>query len=65
MQVGEYDIPEGWDSMTCIYNCGFILIWQMGSPEADNVGTLMRLHLGIHDSPKPSIRDWFKFGREQ
>lgn len=64
MQVGEYEIPEGWDSMTCIYSCGFILIWKMGSPESEGVGTVMNLHLTLHDSPKPTIKDWFRFGRD-
>jgi|TARA_R110000868_G_scaffold74293_5_gene214771 hypothetical protein len=63
MRVGEYDIPEGYESMSCIYDCGFLLVWQNGSPESLNAGLVMDGHLAGHEAPKPSIWDFFRFGK--
>jgi hypothetical protein len=40
-----YEIPEGMESMTCINNCGFIIIWQIGKSEG--VGQRMDEHLAL------------------
>lgn len=38
-----YEIPEGMESMSCMNNCGFIIIWQVG--KSDGVGEEMDRHL--------------------
>ena len=38
-----YEIPEGYESMTCVHNCGFIIIWKSGNHEG--VGEKMDSHL--------------------
>ncbi len=60
MQVGEYNIPEGWESMSCYYNCGFLLVWEVGSPESLNAGIVMEGHLDGHRESPPSFLEWFK-----
>ena len=63
MQIGEYDIPEDWESMTCIYNCGYILVWQRG--KSNNSGLAMDSHILIeHTDPIPSFWDWFRFRKK-
>lgn len=37
-----YEVPEGMESMTCINNCGFIILWSVGS--SDGVGERMDDH---------------------
>ena len=44
MRVGDYDIPEEYESMSCIHNCGFILVWERALG-AGNVGDVMDTHL--------------------
>ena len=61
MQVGEYDIPEGWESMSCFYNCGYLLVWKVGSPEADNAGILIEGHYEQHKESTPTFGDWLKY----
>lgn len=63
MELGDYIIPEGWESMSCIYNCGFFLVWQQGSPEGDKVGMVMDGHLSGHTEIRPTFMDWFRYGR--
>jgi hypothetical protein len=38
-----YEIPEGFESMTCFHNCGFIVIWKTGNH--NGVGEKMDSHL--------------------
>lgn len=38
-----YEIPEGMESMTCMNNCGFIIIWPVGGHEG--VGEEMDKHI--------------------
>ena len=38
-----YEIPEGMESMSCIHNCGFIILWNVGAHEG--VGEQMDEHL--------------------
>jgi hypothetical protein len=38
-----YEIPEGYESMTCFHACGFIVIWKSG--RHDGVGEKMDSHL--------------------
>jgi hypothetical protein len=38
-----YEIPEGYESMSCFHNCGFIIIWQSGKHQG--VGEKMDAHL--------------------
>jgi hypothetical protein len=62
MQIGEYEIPEDWESMTCIYNCGFILVWKRGL--SNDSGNQMDRHILLsHTGPLPSFMDWFRFRR--
>jgi hypothetical protein len=64
MRIGEYDIPEDWESMSCIYNCGFVLVWQRG--KSFDSGTQMDRHILIeHTQPMPSFMDWFRFRRRE
>jgi len=63
MELGDYIIPEVWESMYCIYNCGFFLVWKQGSPEEKNVGTVMEGHLDGHNEVRPSFMDWLRYGR--
>jgi len=58
MELGDYIIPEGWESMSCIYNCGFFLVWQHGTPEEKNVGMVMSGHLEGHGDDKASFLSW-------
>lgn len=30
MKVNNWEVPEGYESMTCFRNCGFIVIWAHG-----------------------------------
>jgi hypothetical protein len=62
MRVGEYDIPEHWESMSCIYNCGFILVWERG--KSYDSGLAMDAHIEMeHIKPLPSFFDWLRFRR--
>jgi len=60
MIIGEYDIPEGFESMTCIYNCGFILVWSHAEGAGDVVG-VMNNHLALtHIKPEmPLLHRFF------
>lgn len=60
MQVGEYNIPEGWESMSCFYNCGFLMVWEVGSLQSLSAGTVMEAHLEGHKESPPSFLDWFR-----
>jgi hypothetical protein len=60
MQVGEYNIPEGWESMSCFYNCGFLMVWEIGSPQSLSAGTVMEAHLEGHKGTPLSFLDWFR-----
>jgi hypothetical protein len=61
MNIYDYEIPEGWESMTCIYNCGFLIAWEQGSPEAQHAGNVMDGHLAGHEAPKPTLWDLIRF----
>ena len=62
MIVGGHDIPEDWESMTCIYNCGYILVWKRG--QAFDSGLQMETHIYLeHERPLPTFLDWFRFKR--
>lgn len=37
-----YEVPEGMESMSCINNCGFIILWAVGN--SDGVGERMDDH---------------------
>lgn len=63
MELGQYDIPEGYESMTCIHNCGFFIVWASGSPESHYVMEVMNGHLAGHKEIKPSFLDWLRYGR--
>ena len=60
MKIGEYDIPEGWESMSCFNNCGFILIWQVG--EGEDVGEKMDIH--YQECPSFPLHKRFGKGRK-
>lgn len=30
MEIGDHEIGEGWESMTCPYLDGFIVLWESG-----------------------------------
>jgi hypothetical protein len=62
MRVGEYEIPPDWESMSCIYNCGYVLVWERG--KSFSSGSQMDEHLLIHHSGPQSFFDWFKFWRK-
>lgn len=49
--VEGYEIPEGFESMTCIYNCGFILIWSLKDGARD-VGSVMDTHIAEHHADR-------------
>lgn len=40
-----YEVPEGMESMSCIYNCGFIILWAVGKD--DGVGERMDDHFAL------------------
>lgn len=44
MIVGNHEIPEGYESMSCIHNCGFILVWSLSEVIGD-VGGIMDTHI--------------------
>ena len=44
MIVGGHEIPEGYESMSCFYNCGFMLVWNMYE-EVGDVGGVMDTHI--------------------
>jgi hypothetical protein len=44
MIVGGHEIPEGFESMSCVYNCGFILVWNILEDVGD-VGGIMDTHI--------------------
>lgn len=63
MRIGDYDIPEDWESMSCIYNCGYILVWKRG--QTYDTGLTMEAHIMLeHEKPMPSFFDWFRFRRK-
>lgn len=49
-----YEIPEGMESMSCINNCGFIIIWQVGRSEG--VGEEMDRHMTMCPTNIPKKR---------
>lgn len=59
MIVGEYEIPEGYESMSCIYNCGFILVWSLSETIGD-VGGVMDTHIADAHTAK-EFPMFFKF----
>lgn len=61
MKVGEYDIPDNWESMTCIYNCGFILVWERG--KAFDAGLRMDTHIELSHPEPSSLFHWLRFWR--
>jgi hypothetical protein len=63
MNVNDYEIPEGWESMSCYHNCGFLIAWQLGSPEGRHAGDVMEGHLAGHDAKKLTIWDIIRYGR--
>lgn len=40
-----YEIPEGMESLSCIFNCGFIILWAVGND--DGVGDRMETHYDL------------------
>ena len=61
MRVGDYEIPENWESMSCMYNCGYILVWERKVNGGSDAGSEMERHIIIHHTyPLPSLWDWFR-----
>lgn len=61
MQVGDWEIPEDYESMTCIYNCGYILVWKRSPLGGSDAGNEMDKHIIInHSYPIPTVWEWFK-----
>jgi hypothetical protein len=57
MKVYGYEIPEGTESMSCIYSCGFLLVWLQG--EGAGAGNAMMEHyMEDHKPPLPTLQDW-------
>lgn len=66
MKIGDFDIPEDWETMTCIYECGFILIWERKSGGGD-VGDTMERHLVLEHSPSdyPFFQRFYRKGKHE
>lgn len=66
MRVGDYDIPEDWESMSCVYNCGYVLVWKRSPIAGTDAGSQMDLHMLInHKKPFPSFADWLRGFRKK
>jgi hypothetical protein len=65
MEIAGFDIPSGWESMSCIHDCGFFIVWKIGSPESFNVAMVMEGHLEGHEAIRPTFWDWLRYGREK
>lgn len=63
MEIAGYEIPSGWESLTCIYDCGFFIVWEVGSPESHHAMFVMEGHLEGHKAIRPTFLDWFRYGR--
>ena len=66
MKVGDYDIPEDWESMSCIYNCGYLLVWERRLGGGD-VGERMETHIAIEHTRDefPLFNRLFKKGKNE
>lgn len=51
-----YEVPEGMESMSCINNCGFIILWAVGNYHG--VGERMDYHMS--QCPAVTNRKTFK-----
>lgn len=64
MKFGEYEVPDDWESMSCIYNCGYVLVWRRGG--GHDSGLQMDSHIYLeHERPMPNLWDWFRFRRRE
>lgn len=64
MRVGDYEVPAGWETMSCIYNCGFVLMWKQN--EYTDAGFVMDRHITLaHPEPQTSMFNWMKFWRRE
>ena len=59
MKIGDYDIPPDWESMSCVYNCGFILVWERG--KSFGAGLQMDEHIRLTHPEPSNIFNWFRF----
>lgn len=66
MKVGDYDIPEDWESMSCIYNCGYLLVWERALGGGD-VGGQMDAHIATEHSKQefPLFERFFRKGKDE
>jgi len=65
MIIGDYEIPEGFESMSCIYNCGFILVWSHKEGAGD-VGSVMDNHIALtHIKPEMPLLHRFFLRKEK
>jgi hypothetical protein len=63
MKLGEYEIPPNWESMSCIHNCGFVLVWERG--KSYSAGLQMDEHVRVTHLESSSLFHWLKFWRRE
>lgn len=63
MKIGEYEIPPDWESMSCIHNCGFVLVWERG--KSYSAGLQMDEHIQISHPEPFGIFNWLRFWRKE
>ena len=62
MKVGDYEVPENFESMSCIYNCGFVLFWERGT-YTDAGNRMTELMILAHPEPQTSFWAWLRTWR--
>jgi len=57
MFIGDKEIGEGWESMTCPFADGFMLIWEVGQ-EIDPTVPFMEHMRVVHGIFMPDLSRW-------
>jgi hypothetical protein len=57
MDIGDHEIGEGWESMTCPYLDGFIVIWEVGQDLDPTVAFAEHMNR-VHKIHFPDLNIW-------
>jgi hypothetical protein len=59
MYIGDKEIGEGWESMSCPFCDGFIVVWEAGVGSLFDPTLPFAKHMKeIHQTPIPDLTGW-------
>lgn len=57
MELNDYEIGEGWESMTCPYLDGFVVLWEVGIGDDPTIAFSEHMKT-VHQIPFPDLIVW-------